>query len=83
MRKYQPIWELLKLTRTASIAAEPKMHPRIIKAVIKEKYSDAGWKYLQVEEGKKWKLSFKVDSKLIVFKLVDISDQLSINLNNL
>ena len=37
MRKYQPIWLKLKRTGSASIAAHPLLHARIIKAVVKEK----------------------------------------------
>ena len=83
MRKHQPIWEQLKLTSTVSIAAEEKLHARIVKAVIKEKSSDLAWKYLQLDKGKKWKISYTKEGKLITFKLIDISEQIAINLNNL
>ena len=53
MRRYEPIWEQLKKLLTApkeerakgvSIIANRAHHPRIIKAVIKEKWSDFGFK---------------------------------------
>ena len=45
MREYQPIWLKLKMQGSASIAAHPLLHARIIKAVVKEKWLDTGFKY--------------------------------------
>lgn len=44
MREYQPIWNRIKTTNSASIVASPELHRRIIKAVIKEKYMDTAYK---------------------------------------
>ena len=44
MRKYEPIWLKLKKVGSASIAAHPLLHARIIKAVVKEKWLDEGFK---------------------------------------
>jgi hypothetical protein len=44
MRKYEPIWHKLKQTGQVSITANRLLHPRIIKAVIKEKWGDIGYK---------------------------------------
>jgi len=53
MRQYEPIWEQLKKLLKAhpndrakgvSIIANRAHHPRIVKAVIKEKWSDVGFK---------------------------------------
>jgi hypothetical protein len=44
MRKYEPIWLKLKREGTAAIAAHPLLHARVIKAVIKEKWLDQGYK---------------------------------------
>lgn len=51
MRQYQPIWEQLKklspeiaATKGISVTANSKLHPRIIKAVTKEKWLDWGYK---------------------------------------
>lgn len=44
MRRYQPIWNKLKEKGSASIAAHPLLHARIIKAVTKEKWMDDGFK---------------------------------------
>lgn len=73
MRKYQPIWEIVKKEHSASLAADPSMHNRIIQAVRKEKNKDAGWRLLLGEQGIKYKLKEKVEGSLITFYLVDIS----------
>jgi hypothetical protein len=44
MREYQPIWNQLKKDRVVSITANRLLHPRIIKAVTKEKWMDVGYK---------------------------------------
>jgi len=49
MRQYQAIWDRIKRNNTASIVAPVHKHPRIIKAVAKEKYMDDGYK-LQLAE---------------------------------
>lgn len=69
MRKYQPIWERLKLYHTAKLAAPIGLHARIVKAVIKEKYMDIGWKLLCSETGNSYKLFYKIESTLITFSL--------------
>jgi hypothetical protein len=44
MREYQPIWIALKRDKAVSITANRLLHPRIIKAVTKEKWMDMGFK---------------------------------------
>lgn len=73
MRKYQPIWEQIKLHSTVSLAAETKAHARIVKAVRKEKDIDVGWKLLLLEQGIKYQLHDKIEGKVITFYLVDVS----------
>ena len=69
MRKYQPIWEALKQHGTASLIADTKMHRRIIQAVRKEKTKDRGWKLLELEKGKHWKLYDSAEGKKLTFTL--------------
>ena len=45
-RYYAPIWETLKRDKQVSITANRLLHPRIIKAVTKEKWMDIGWKLM-------------------------------------
>lgn len=47
-RYYAPIWEKLKKEKQVSITANRLLHPRIIKAVTKEKWMDIAWK-LEIE----------------------------------
>jgi len=48
------------------------MHARIIQAVRKEKCRDRGWKYLCLEQGKKYELLEEVEGKLITFTLHEL-----------
>lgn len=49
MRKYQAIWEQVKIAGAAELIAPVASHPRIVNAVRKEKMKDLGWALLQVE----------------------------------
>jgi hypothetical protein len=44
MRQYEPVWLELKRKRTARVTAVRNLHPRIIKAVTKEKWKDLAFK---------------------------------------
>jgi hypothetical protein len=67
MRKYYPIWSKLKQHGTASIAAHPLLHARIIKAVTKEKWMDTSFK-LQVLPYY-FAMTYEVKGNMITFKL--------------
>lgn len=69
MRKYQPIWNALKLKRTVSLAAPPADHRRIVLAVRKEKTKDTAWKYLCLEKKERWKLLDASEASLLTFTL--------------
>jgi hypothetical protein len=67
MRQYEPIWRQLKTKKVVSITANRALHPRIIKAVIKEKWLDVGYK-LEIEPD--WaKLSYTIRHSVITFSL--------------
>lgn len=56
MRQYEPIWIKIKSEGKCVIACEQRSQPRIVKAVIKEKYNDSSFKesasgYLQIIRG--------------------------------
>lgn len=70
-RKYASIWERLKSTYKAQIIASIALHPRIKKAVIKEKYNDLGFKHLCNEENKDYKLIITSEKKVLSFKLIE------------
>jgi hypothetical protein len=73
MRKYQPIWELIKDDMEATIVAPLESHNIIIKQVIKEKYKDCAFRLLCDERNVKYKLQINADNKkgTITFKLID------------
>lgn len=73
-RFYQPIWDKLKsmppseaATIGVSINANRLLHARIIKAVIKEKWKDIGFK-IQLDD-KTAKLSYMTKHAVITFYL--------------
>lgn len=68
-RKYQPIWEELKLTNTCKIVVHKSLHKRIIKAVIKEKYNDIKFKLFLADKGKKAILTHSKVYSVIEFYL--------------
>jgi len=67
--RYLPIWNKLKADRKVSVALPPPLHRRLIKAVIKRKDEDLGYKLLMGEECKKVYLSYTVEESVIHFKL--------------
>lgn len=69
MRKYQPIWEEIKLHHTATLTADVSLHSRIIEAVRKEKKKDLGWKYQMQENRIKYDLLQHIHGNNITFYL--------------
>lgn len=67
--KYSPIWENLKRDLEARVVAHPALHRRIIKAVIKRKDEDLGYKVLNAEMYKKAKLSYTIEGNVITFRI--------------
>ena len=49
MRKYQPVWEQIKINKICELSAHRLHHPRIIKAVKKEKDMDILYKLENLE----------------------------------
>ena len=70
MRQYQPIWEGLKKNGKVSITAPPKLHPRIIKAVIKEKYNDTVFKIYLDDNRQKARIEYTRSGTIIHFSLI-------------
>lgn len=73
-RLYAPIWLELKAKKICIIEANPILFARIIKAVIKEKDQDKGFKLEASDLGEypdKWRLKVKklVKEKKIEFRL--------------
>ena len=77
MRQYEPAWNKLKQDTELRIAAEPSVHKRIIKAVIKEKDMDIIYKLSCEEECKRAVISYSRQHKMIVFKLKFVHSRIS------
>lgn len=71
MRKYQPIWEALKLHLTVTIKIAPDLHLRTIQCVRKEKHGDSAFKFITAEVGNSYKLFHTIapDGEHITFTL--------------
>ena len=67
MRKYQPIWETVKLEGSATLAAPSERHRKIILGVRKEKTKDYAWKHEHMENRKRYKLIDTSEGKFIRF----------------
>lgn len=75
MRTYAPIWSRLKKEMKVSVTANRVLHGRIIKAVIKEKWSDLGYKILI--EPKIAVLGYKINHSVITFTLTITANSMS------
>jgi hypothetical protein len=67
--KYLPIWDTLKVKGTCVLVVPLAYQRRVIKAVIKRKDEDLGYKLLMSEAYKKVKLSYKIEGTVITFNL--------------
>ncbi len=69
MRKYQPAWLKLKQKGSLSILTPKHLHARVIKAILKERTMDTGFRYELSEANKCAKVFAKSDGNIITFKL--------------
>lgn len=67
MREYEPIWTMLKKHGTVSVTANRLVHPRIVKAVTKEKWLDIAYK-LDIDPKIAW-LSHTSQNSILTFRL--------------
>lgn len=77
LRKYQPIWEQIKQKGHCSVAADPRLHRRIIRMVSKEKDNDSAFRVLMSESHSFSKLLIKIEGAKITWELkysLSISD---------
>lgn len=70
MRQYEPIWIKLKKEGSCRITAPTPLHRRIIKAVIKEKYMDDGYRLELSENNKSARIEHSCHQAVITFKLI-------------
>ena len=80
MRHYQPIWERIKKTNTASLVAPIEKHRRIIKAVKKEKNLDEGYKLLL--DNKSLKATLVITKHPINKELISFTLDITMNLSS-
>lgn len=87
MSKYSPIWEALKNSpakiRMCAISAPVKLHPRIIKAVIAQKYKDDAFRMRAQIENKRYKIQYVSDGARIRFFLREYTDISNVSLSDL
>ena len=69
MRKYQPIWIELKRTRKSTVLHPARLHARLIKAVLKERTMDTGFRFELAEANRCAKVFAKSDGNFIKFTL--------------
>ena len=82
-RKYSSIWKALKSSGACAIAAPVPLHARIIKAVIKEKYMDLGFKMKASEARKYYKIEHEISGSRISFKMTAYSILKDLNFGEL
>lgn len=81
--KYEQIWKLIKRDGHCAISCAVPLQPRIIKAVIKRKDKDTGYKFLLGENKQYAKLYYTKESARIRF-FIRIFDRVKdININDL
>jgi hypothetical protein len=71
MRKYYPIWKKLKRDKKAVVVHPAHLHPRLIKAVLKERTMDTGFR-LELSESNSYAKVFAesvAEKNLIIFTL--------------
>lgn len=69
MRKYYPIWQKLKLKSRQVVVHPPHLHARLIKAVMKERTMDTGFRLELSEANQEAKLFATSDGNMITFRL--------------
>ena len=63
--RYQDSWDILKKSKSISLAAPAAAHPRLKEAIKKRKKKDVGFKFLLSESNQIAELEFKSDGSLL------------------
>lgn len=69
MRKYQAIWEKIKRDKVATLEVHPAHFARVVKAVIKEKCIDFGFKLFNDHDNFWLKIERFPEKHRLVFRL--------------
>lgn len=70
MRQYEAIWIELKKSGTVRIAAPKALHRRIIKATLKEKYQDYGYRLEMMQKNQSLRIEYTRNTSVIEFRLI-------------
>lgn len=70
MRMYQKIWITVRDRGECKLTANPRLHSRIRKAVIKEKYMDITYKMRCEMEGRRVELGIETNDTVLRFYLI-------------
>ena len=75
MRKYEPIWLILKSKGTARLEAAPDMHKTIVQGVRKERSNDTRFRINAQLQGKSHRLLWELDTTgyILTFSLKEIN----------
>jgi hypothetical protein len=69
MRQYQPIWIALKSKGNLKVAIPKQLHRRVIKAVMKERYMDDGFKLELLENEQRCWIQYAAKGEVVEFTL--------------
>lgn len=77
MRQYEPAWIELKKKGKVRLAVPKGLHRRVVKAILKEKYMDAGYRLLMLESKIRLRIEYVCEHNVITLELKKIPTFLS------
>lgn len=72
MRQYEPAWEALKKNGSVRLAVPKGLHRRVVKAILKEKYRDIGYRLQMLEKKIRLRIEYECTGNIVVLKLKQI-----------
>lgn len=69
MRQYEAVWIALKERGSVRLAVPTPLHRRVIKAVLKEKYQDFGYRFQMMQSHTRLRLEYECKNNVITFTL--------------
>lgn len=76
-RQYEPAWLALKEKGSVRLAVPRALHKRVVKAILKEKYMDIGYRLLMLEKKIRLRIEYTCEHNMITLKLLKIPTFLS------
>jgi hypothetical protein len=76
-RQYEPAWQALKKNGKVRLAVPRPLHKRVIKAILKEKWMDTGFKYEMLEKKIRLRIEYVQEANVITMYLLQIPTFLS------